>query len=206
MDDIIKLKCPLDGIVLTIKNEPGIEKRVLTCPVCKRKYPFSQFRMDAQKPAPAAGPSAESAGGAKPTGGVCLHDADDNTDLVSVNFTLGKVVIPGTVIAYQLMPGRTIIGRKSASSTANFQIDTAGKKGMSREHLLIEVTKEPGKGFVHSLSLFKKQTNTTYVNNQPLAYGDSVVLSHGDVIQMPDAVLQFEVPDDEGTEFNGHMP
>ncbi len=181
MDNIIKLKCPLDGIVLTIKYEPGIENRVLTCPVCKRKYPFSQFRMDAQNPAPAPAP--------------------DDTNLVSVNFTLGKVVIPGTVIAYQLMPGRNIIGRKSASSTANFQIDTAGKKGMSREHLIIEVTKKPDKGFVHSLSLFKQRTNTTYVNNQPLAYGDSVVLSHGDVIQMPDAVLRFEIPDDEGTEF-----
>ena len=201
MDDIIKLKCPLDGIVLTIKNEPGIENRVLTCPICKHKYPFSQFRMDAQKPAPAAGPSAESAGGAKPTGGVCLHDADDNTDLVSVNFTLGKVVIPGTVIAYQLMPGRTIIGRKSASSTANFQIDTAGKKGMSREHLLIEVTKVPGKGFVHSLSLFKKQTNTTLLNNQPVAFGDSIVLDHGDIIQLPDTTLRFEIPDEDETVF-----
>ena len=200
MDDIIKLKCPLDGIVLTIKNEPGIEKRVLTCPVCKRKYPFSEFRMDAQKPAPAAGPSAMSAGGAKPTGGVCLHDADDNTNLVRGDFTLGTAATPGPVIASPLTPARTIIGRKSASSTAKFQIDTAGKKGMSREHLLIEVKKVPGKGFVHSLSLFKNRTNTTYVNNQPLSYGDSVVLNHGDVIQMPDAVLRFEIPDDEGTE------
>ncbi|MCI7645751.1 MAG: FHA domain-containing protein [Bacteroidales bacterium] len=192
MDDIIKLKCPLDGIVLTIKNEPGIEKRVLTCPVCKRKYPFSQFRMDAQTPG-ASHPSGT------PAGGTCPDN--DDTDLVTINRVIGRLVIPGAVFSFQLLPGHNVIGRKSASSRAEFQIETNGKKGMSREHIVINVKKEPDKGFVHYLSLFKKQTNTTLLNNQPVAFGDSIVLEHGDIIQLPDTTLRFEIPDEDETVF-----
>lgn len=198
MDEIIKLKCPLDGIVLTIKYEPGIEHRIFTCPICKRKYPFSQFRMDAQH-TDNSGPGRMNPHGGRPAGHPCQDSQDEATNYVSINFTLGMVTLLGTDLSYLLMPGRNVIGRQSASSLADFQIETPGKRGMSREHIVIEVKKEPGKGFVHYLSLCKEKVNATYLGNKLLAYGSSVVLNHDDVIRLPDATLKFEIPDDEST-------
>ena len=44
MDEIIQIKCPFDGAVLSVKNQPGIESKNVTCPICKHKYPFTQFK------------------------------------------------------------------------------------------------------------------------------------------------------------------
>lgn len=44
MDEIIQIKCPFCGAVLSVKNIPDIESKNVTCPICKHKYPFSQFK------------------------------------------------------------------------------------------------------------------------------------------------------------------
>ncbi len=72
---------------------------------------------------------------------------------------------------------------------------------MSREHIVIEVKKLPVKGFVHYVSLYKEKVNKTSIGNEPLLYGDCVVLNHGDIIKLPDATLRFEIPDGEETDF-----
>ena len=72
---------------------------------------------------------------------------------------------------------------------------------MSREHLVLEVKKVIGKGFVHYASLYKEKVNETMINNELLEYGDSIVLKSGDKLRLPDATIVFEIPDDEGTEF-----
>lgn len=107
----------------------------------------------------------------------------------------------GNGVSFQLKPGRNIIGRKGQNSDANFQIDTADKRSMSREHIVIEVKKLPVKGFVHYVSLYKEKVNKTSIGNEPLLYGDCVVLNHGDIIKLPDATLRFEIPDGEETDF-----
>lgn len=38
------IKCPFCGTPLSVKNIPGIEKKNLTCPVCKCKAPFTSFK------------------------------------------------------------------------------------------------------------------------------------------------------------------
>ena len=117
-----------------------------------------------------------------------------------MNLTLGRVKICGTAISYQLRPGRNVIGRKGAKSGADFQIDTGENRFMSREHIVIEVKKLPSKGFVHYVSLFKEKVNKTSVGDEPLLFGDCIVLNHGDIIKLPDANLKFEIPDDEATD------
>ena len=72
---------------------------------------------------------------------------------------------------------------------------------MSRNHLVVEVKKVPGKGFVHCVSLYKDKVNETKVNDTQLEYGDCVVLKNGDLLRLPDATLVFEIPDDEKTDF-----
>lgn len=43
MNYVIKIKCPFDGAVLSVKNQPGIERKSVTCPVCRNKYPFTRY-------------------------------------------------------------------------------------------------------------------------------------------------------------------
>lgn len=200
MDEIIQIKCPFDGAVLSVKNQPGIETKNVTCPICKHKYPFTQFKRVVST-ANNDDPDTEYPGDDEHTSYAYDGRSGEDTDLGEINFTLGKVRLLGTGISYQLKIGRNVIGRKGTKSNANFQIDTGEKRSMSREHIVIEVKKVPAKGFVHYISLFKEKVNKTFIGNEPLLYGDCIVLNHGDVIKLPDATLKFDIPDEEGTEF-----
>lgn len=198
MNEIIQIKCPFDGAVLSVKNQPGIETKDVICPICKHKYPFTQFKrvtqtMDNREP------GTEYPGNEEHTRYAYGNHSNEETDFGQMNFTLGKVRLLGTGVSYQLKPGRNVIGRKGEKSNADFQIDTAEKRSMSREHIVIEVKKVPSKGFVHYVSLFKERINKTYIGDEPILYGDCMVLNHGDIIKLPDASLKFEIPDDDAT-------
>lgn len=193
MNEIIQIKCPFCSSILSVKNQQGIESKNVTCPICKHKYPFTEF-----KPVVASN-------NADPDTEYPDHKEErtelDKTQIAQPNYTLGKLKLHGTTRSYQLQPGRNVIGRKATKSEATIQIDTAENRMMSREHIVIEVKKVPAKGFVHYLSLYKEKVNKTFIGSEPLLYGDSIVLNHGDIIKLPDATLKFEIPDDEGTDF-----
>ena len=197
MDEIIQIKCPFDGAVLSVKNQPGIETKNVTCPICKHKYPFTQFKRVFKSSSSA---NEDPATEYPENGGHTCYPNGDDTNYGEMNFTLGKIKLLDSGLSFQLKPGRNVIGRKASKSAADFQIDTADKRAMSREHIVIEVKKVPAKGFVHYLSLFKEKVNKTCIGNEPLLYGDCIVLKHGDIIRLPDATLKFEIPDEEGTD------
>lgn len=202
MDEIIQIKCPFDGAVLSVKNQPGIETKNVTCPICKHKYPFTQFK----RVSSATGnedPDTEYPGYDEHTNYDGEHTSYGEKKAETgkqPNYTLGKVTVAGSRQSYQLRPGRNVIGRKGMKSGADFQIDTADKRSMSREHIVIDVKKLPLKGYVHYVSLYKERVNKTSIGNEPLLYGDCIVLNHGDMIKLPDATLRFEIPDGEETE------
>lgn len=199
MDEIIQIKCPFDGAVLSVKNQPGIETKNVTCPICKHKYPFSQFRR-VQQTVINEDPGTDYPDEDERTRYDEKKGSGEYTHYGQSNFTIGKLRILGTGITYQLKPGRNVIGRKAQRSVADFQVDTGGGRSMSREHIVIEVKKIPSKGFVHYLSLFKDRVNKTYVGSEPLVYGDCIILTDGDIIKLPDANLKFEIPDNEDTD------
>ena len=192
MSDIIQIKCPFCGALLSVKALPGIENRSITCPVCRQTNRFAQYR-------------AATAGAATPTGLPPNGYADDGaTQYGPMNFSIGRLRLAGTGVTYQLTPGKNEVGRKSSNSTVAFQIDTGVNRRMSRNHLTIDVVKEPHKGFVHYVSLSKENVNPTTVDGNPLLYGvDKVILHNGAVIRLPDAELRFEIPDEESTEIAG---
>lgn len=193
MDDIIQIKCPFDGAILSVKNQPGIESKNITCPICKHKYPFTQFKRVDKTVNTGDDPDTEYPGGNG-------HD-EEVTDLGQLNFTIGRLKVSGAGTTFRLKPGRNVIGRRATKSGADFQIDTGEQRAMSREHIVIEVKKVPSKGFVHYLSLFKEKVNKTWLGNEQLLFGDVIVLNHGDIIKLPDATLIFEIPDDEATDY-----
>ena len=207
-DELIQIKCPFDGAVLSVKRRPGIENKNVTCPVCGNKYPFSQYRI--VTPSANADPDTEyprnrGYGSQDESTQYVSGSNSEETQVGNVNpannLILGRLKIQGTGKAFQLKPGKNVIGRKASNSTANFQIDTNGDKSMSREHLVVEVKRVPKLGYVHYVSLYKEKVNKTLVDNTPLVYGDCLVLQHGTLLKLPGVNLIFEVPDEENTEF-----
>ncbi len=190
MDDIIKVGCPVCGTVLSVKNQEGIESKIVTCPVCKTKSPFRSFKriLNEYGEEPTEYPEE----GEKPNAGqTAINDG--------LNYILGRINVPSVSLSFRLKMGKNVIGRKAAASSAGCQIPCANKR-MSREHLVIEIKKVPGKGFVHYASLFKEKVNATYVNNHLLEYGDKIILKNHDVIKLPDVVVHFELPDGDETD------
>lgn len=190
--EIMKIKCPCCAAVLTVKTQPGIENKSVTCPVCKQSSSFRLFKQITEIKAEHTEYPGEHTSYAS-------HRSETQLN-IDENYTLGKLKVEDSGVSFRLKVGRNIIGRKATASTADIQIPTAGGKHMSREHLVIEVKKVVGKGFVHYASLYKEKVNETAINNESLEYGDSIVLKSGDKLKLPDATILFEIPDDEGTE------
>lgn len=189
MENAIRIKCPSCGAVLTVKNTPGIERKNVTCPICKKTHPFVDFsRVSGAAPH-------------KTRQSNIPDSAEESTRIETLNFNIGRLAIEGTDIKYQMKPGRNIVGRRSRNSVADFQIDTGEERAMSRQHLLIEVKKEPNRGFVHYMSLCRANINPTTINGSPMTFGiDCVILHTGDVIKLPGATLRFEMPDEDATQ------
>lgn len=196
MDEIIQIKCPFDGAVLTVKNQPGIETKNVTCPICKHKYPFTQFKRVIATPGN-DDPDTEYPGQYP---GERTRYSEDTEVNDNPNFNIGMLVHEGPGKRFRLKPGRNVIGRKAQKSQADIQIDTADKRAMSREHIVIEIKNEAKQGFVHYISLAKEKVNKTFVGGEQMYFGDCLILSDGVEIKLPDATLRFVIPDDEDTE------
>lgn len=209
MEDVIRIQCPSCSTVINLKNGQGYEKMSLTCPICKRRHPFTSYKklglrtnptgwQQPQQPQPniQSRPVASNIQ-SRPV----VRQREDSTQLGSYNSSIGKLILLPMGITYQLKEGFNTIGRKSGTSKAGFQIDTGGRRGMSREHVAVEVVKEKFKGYVHYISLCKESVNPTTINGQKLKYGvDRMILNHRDIIRLPDAELRFELPDDDETQ------
>ncbi len=200
MNEIIQIKCPFCGAVLSVKNIPDIDKKNVTCPICKQTNRFVNYKLV----------TPNTVGAPKVQGNENFHpkrsfdsNSNDATQYGPMNFTIGKLKLQGSDLTYQLKPGKNEVGRKSKNSSVDFQIDTGDSRRMSRNHLVIEVVKENYKGYVHYVSLSKENVNPTTVNGNPMCYGvDKVILNNGAVIKLPDAELIFIIPDEDATEIN----
>ena len=190
--EVLKIKCPCCGALLAVKKQPGIEKKRVKCPICKESSPFMAFKNAV----------------ASPYDHIVKADSEERT-VYEVPYSrasrgaqaIGSLVgVRNPGLHYQLHPGKNIVGRQAEISTADFQIPTPGHH-LSREHLVIDVRNVKGKGYVHYLSLYKEKCNETFLNDERLEFGDSVVLRNGDVLKLPDVDLRFDIPNDEGTKF-----
>ncbi len=185
MEDTIKIKCPYCAAVLTVRYIEGIESKRVTCPICKQKSPFTEFRQVADVAEGTQYPDSKGGGGAA----------------VHVNSLTGILRVLPSGPVFQLHTGGNIVGRQASQSAADFQIATGESRRLSREHIVVDVRKVEGKGVVHTVSLCKEKCNPTFVGSAQLEYGDCVILHAGDVIKLPDVDVRFELPDDEGTTF-----
>lgn len=188
--DFIKIKCPNCGSVLQVKKQPGLDSKSITCPVCKTRSPFMEFGNINNRQTE----ETEYPGKRKYSEPGTQYNSGKNQ-------VIGRLIAVSAGCTYQLRPGRNVVGRKAQASTADFQIPMGDKKRMSREHLIIEVTNDPVKGYVHCVKLYKEKVNPTFVGNERLEYGDCLILKKGDLIRLPDVDVRFELLDSDDTEY-----
>lgn len=182
--EVRQIKCPWCSAVLSVKLQVGSENKSLTCPVCKRSSLLAEYK-------PYIALQEEHT--CYPTASNIVATSEDNA-------LIGRLVILTTGQVYELKSGENIIGRSASVSKANIRLDSLINKRISREHLIISVTQVNGRGLIHTLSLYKERLNPTAVNGDILAFGDKVVLKHGDIINLPDLDLVFQIPDPDMTE------
>ena len=196
--EVLKIKCPNCAAVLTVKRVPNIESKNVPCPICKQKSPFVNFQIvnlgGAEK---THVPGDSGANGRVWSNGPV---SGEKTRLPDEGLAIGTLVMKSTGQRFCLTPGLNIVGRNAQSTSATVRINTGESKRMSREHLVINVERKPGQGFVHSVKLYKQQVNDTYINNERLTFGDIVVLRNGDLIRLPDVDLVFSIENGEETQ------
>lgn len=193
---IIKVKCPQCGAVLSIKNIPGLENKIVTCPVCKYKGMFTSYRSYVAR----SEDQTDYDYGDHTQYNTGYDRTDGSTSQDYFNILPGQLTIIGNGQTFKLKFGHNVIGRQSSRSSATIQLPTGDSRRMSREHLIIDIKKMPGKGMTAYVSLYKEKVNKTYINNEQLLYGDVLVLKDGDVISLPDMKVKYEIPDDEKTQ------
>lgn len=175
MNNQLKIVCPNCKNRLTTNYTAGIEDKLLTCPICRFKAKVALYMQ-----------------GSSAKGGDDSSDEPTQVNFDAANYmerTIGSLYIDGKEFA--LKKGRTVIGRRAASSQAEMQIPTEDRY-MSRMHAIITV-KDGMSGLEHHLEPARPK-NPIKLNGQILAQGDIVVLKWGDKLTFGHTEVLFEQP------------
>lgn len=106
---------------------------------------------------------------------------------------LGQLQYKGQA-PFQLKEGINTIGRKDSKHSADFGIET-DDVSMSRVHCQIEVVRlKDGtvKSIISDVRTDEKISGwATEINNEPLAYGDRIILDDSDLIKMGNTIVRY---------------
>lgn len=177
--ETINIKCPKDGSVLKVPKVNGLETKYITCPICKERRLFSEYKVIEEK--------------ADET-----QMAGETTPIHKTNGGPGKITVEETGETIKLKEGKNIIGRRSPGSNADIQL-TSPSNRMSREHIIIDVSRDKQGTFRHKVKLYKSKVNPTYVGNMRLEEEDVILLAEGTKIKLPDATLIFRMEKEDDT-------
>lgn len=195
MDQFIQIKCPHCGAVLKVKKQPGLEKASITCPVCKKKSPFTDFGTVINRDSE----ETELPGGVK-----SKQHSEDTTEFgASMNTAIGCLVEKSGK-RWALHIGVNTVGRKLQADPQQVDVpvsDYTGERKMSRNHAKIEVIRIPNGTAKHVLYNWQNK-NKTYVGGEPIETGDRIVLQNGMVIKFANIDVRFVIEDPEATQSN----
>lgn len=195
MDQFIQIKCPFCGAVLKVKQQAGLEKASITCPVCKKKSAFSDYETVTNKDSE----ETELPGGVKSN----QHSEDTTEFGASINTIIGCLVEKSGK-HWALRIGVNTVGRKLQADPQQVDVpvsDYTGERKMSRNHAKIEVIRLPNGSAKHVLYNWQNK-NKTYVGGEPIETGDRVVLQNGMVIKFANVDVKFVIEDSEATQSN----
>ena len=173
-----RIKCPVCGVVLDVRNSHGEDVKFITCPQCK-----SQLKVTFAEKRPSASDNGETqyVGGHSEEETVYLGNHDDNV------LSAGCLECNGRY--YELEFGENIVGRQASSSNANIQIAVADLY-MSRQHICINDRQMSPTKVQAVLSNYHNK-NSTIVDGQLVADGDQIVLSEGNKIKLGETMLTY---------------
>lgn len=171
--DTIRIKCPVCGVILEARDDPANAEKSITCPNCKQKNRFKDFKQIASRPSKA------------------------DTNAGETQIERRKDSYPGCLIdrktskIYTLTEGSFVVGRRSLHSVskADIALET-DDMGISREHMRVDVMSGRD-GRYHVYISNANNQNPTYINGELLSGGDKLGLSHGDLISISDTVLVY---------------
>lgn len=177
--------CPNCRSRLSIQDAPGIQDKMLTCPICKFKAKVSVYQM-----------------GAAAQGGMGASDeATRLPDYLNqqIKQDAGQLRVVQTGQICELRVGSQILGRLATSGTADIQIgsDTYKDEYMSRRHVQIDVI-QTKIGIEHHLVEIGSK-NIIQLNGVDIQRGDEIILNFGDKITLGKTELVLEETDDEAT-------
>ncbi len=186
--ELLTVVCPNCRSRLSLQNDPGIQDKMLACPICKYKAKVSLFQM-----------------GQAGKGG--QGSSEDDTEL-SASFRQQRKTDPGQMRVEQtgqiieLCVGSLVIGRLARSGTADVQIgnDNYNDEYMSRRHVQIDVVKTP-QGIEHHLVEIGSK-NIIQLNGSDIKRGDELVLQFGDKLTLGKTEVILEESDEEATRVN----
>ncbi len=183
MNDITRIRCPLCSSILRVKLVGDLSNKKLTCPTCKSSMLLDKFIL-LQTNERKERTEYNDINNVEPKKTRCEEHKSSKS-------ILGKLKLGSCNMEFKLKDGRNIIGRQASSSSASIQIPTNNSLRMSREHLIINV-QETAMGYQYVVSLYKENVNATFVNNELLEFGDSIILKDQDIIKLPDISITFE--------------
>lgn len=168
----IRIKCPVCGAVLEAVDSPANYEKNVTCPNCKVRNQFSDFKR--VLPGPISSPE------------------DTETVIKSVSEDIiGALLDPETGRRYPLNEGRNLIGRMThnSPSKASIPIPTDNRR-MSRAHLYIDVI-NGADGRYHAYASNASNQNETTINGIVLNNDDRLSLKHQDRLSLSGTELIY---------------
>lgn len=182
----ISVVCPNCRSRLSIQNVPGIQDKILGCPICKYKAKVSLYMMGQ------AGKGGQGAADS-PTHIPGLSQQQQNADTGQM-----RVIQTGQIC--ELRMGSQVLGRLAASGTADLQIGSDNYKDayMSRRHVQIDVVRNAQGGVEHHLVEIGSK-NIIQLNGKDIQRGDEIVLHFGDKLTLGKTEVMLEETDEDAT-------
>ena len=169
MMETIRIKCPQCSAILETQDNPAHYEKNVTCPNCKTKNRFKDFKRVAPR-----------------------VQEDDSTQIEALKQgTTGHLLDISNGREYPLNEGRNLVGRKPLNSPPKADIAIiTNDRFMSREHLSLDVMKGRD-GRYHVYASNAKNQNETLINGETLESGDKVGLKHGDILKLGETSLKY---------------
>lgn len=184
MMKVLRIQCPKCGVILSLKDMPGLISKMLKCPRCftvnkvaDYYVPQEILRNITEEGQTKYERDLQQDGKTL----YCKQIKNDDKPGVLYDMVTGQ--------RYPLLEGHNIVGRQSFSLTANIQILTTDRH-ISRQHLYIDVGKTKT-GHYYLISNAKDLVKT-FVNGQQIGYTDQIQITDGDIIQIGEVKLKLE--------------
>lgn len=182
---VLSVVCPNCRSRLSLQDTPGVQDKILACPICKYRAKVSLYQIG-QAGQGGQGASEEAT---RLPGSFGQQVKDD----------IGQMRVLQTGQICELRMGSQVLGRLAQSGTADLQIgsDNYCDVYMSRRHVQIDVVRT-ARGIEHHLVEIGSK-NIIQLNGKDIMRGDEIILNFGDKLTLGKTDIVLEETNEEAT-------